>query len=296
MVQNSFGGPGQPELGGLLLNEPRFSYARAYDHTAWPHREILADIAREVAGTVLLGTNSLRFNADNFRLAAMEGRLPLIIDTTAYFSDAAAASDAVNRAGYFMYKDGGEPDQANFNGQGAAAIRMARESGRFVELTTRTLPDGGVIHVFRKKPAGGAFLTAGLDNMPPGCSVKFADELLLTGIGVTQTSTGIEVKYRWKCLKPMNRDYWCFTQVLNRQGKIIGYLDHLILGGDPPTRLWSPGDAAIERREATLPEAAYELRVGVFHRESGDRRPITESSFPLMQERTAVIVPAGAAH
>jgi hypothetical protein len=80
--------------------------------------------------------------------------------------------------------------------------------------------------------------------------------------------------------------------VLNRQGKIIGYLDHAILSGDPPTHAWRAGDAAGERSETTLSEPAYELHVGVFHRESGDRLPITESSFPLMQQRSAAIVPA----
>ena len=293
MIQNSFGGPGpRMELGGLLLNAPRFSYARVYDHAAWPQREILADVYRGgETRAILLGTNSLRFNADNFKLSAVEGRFPFEIDTTAYFSDASGTSEALNRAAWFIYKEGGEPDQVNFNGQGGAAIRLARDGGKFSEVLSRTLPDRGVVHVLRKKPAGGALLRAGLDEVPT-CSVKFADELALAGIGVSQTSAGIEVKYRWRCLKTMTRDYWCFTHVMDRQGKILAYLDHPILDGDPPTHVWNPGDTAAESRSAAFSEPAYELRVGVFHRESGERLPIAESSFTTVQEHTAVVVPA----
>jgi len=298
MVQNSFGGPGrQLRLGGLLLNEPRFSYARVFDHTAWPQQQILADIYRASSGgekrAVLLGTNALRFNADNFSLAAVGARFPFEIGTTAYFTDPAAAVEAVNRAAYFVYKEGGEPDEQNFNVVGRAAVRQAREGGRFVELpVSRVLPDGGTVHVLtavREKQTG-AFLSAGLDDVPD-CLVKFADQLELAGIGVSQTNAGIEVKYRWRCLKPMDRDYWCFTHVVNREGRVVGYLDHALLDSDPPTHVWKPGDSGVERRVLAIPEGSYELQVGVFQRESGDRLRISESSFPTLQDRTAAMVP-----
>ncbi len=306
MLQNSFGVPRKHlALGGLLLNQPRFSYVRPYDPAPWPQREILGDTYRGsnlrggTKASVLVATNSLRFNADNFILAAVQEKLPFEIGTTAYLTVDGGVTQALNQAAFLVYKQGGEADQPNFNTMGELAIRQARGGGRFTELPiSRVLPDGGVAHVLAKtspatrKSTAGSFVSAGLDQIP-SCKVIFAGSLQLEGIGVATTSEGLEVKYRWRCLKPMDRDYWCFTHVVDRRGNVAGYLDHRILNGDPPTSSWKAGDVALERLIFPLPEAdagAYDLRVGVFHRESGERLPITESTFPLVQERTAAFV------
>jgi hypothetical protein len=302
MLQNSFG-LGKPlRLGGLLLDPLRFSYGRPYDRSAWPLREILLDIdrhARLLGGerrSVLLGTNSQRFNADNFMLEAAAGKLPLDIGSTAYLNDAESAAKAVNAASYFVYKEGGEQDEANFNGEGAVAVSLVRSSGRFTELpVSRKLPDGGVAHLFaaiarqRYSPAG-AFLSAGLQDIP-SCRVTFGSQMQLTGIAVSRSSEGLRVKYRWRCLAPMNRDYWCFTHVVDGSGRVIGYLDHRFLNGDPPTSLWKPGDVALEEFVFPVSQAdPSELRVGVYHRESGDRLPVNEGTFPVIQGRTAAVI------
>jgi hypothetical protein len=317
MFQNSFGSYDKTfQMGGLLLDEHRLYYARAYDRAAWPQSEVLTDIygASKFNGgerrVLLLGTNSIGFNADNFTLAAVQQRLPFDIATTAYIKDATAATQAVNRAAYFVYEEGGVPDQPNFNTFKEIAIKQVRDSGRFVELPlSRALPDGGVAHVLantalnnveisRRPPATGAFVAAGA-FVPsglveiPSCKLTFADKLQLAGISASRTASGIEVKYKWRCLKPMDRDFWCFTHVVDSKGKVVGYLDHRPLGGDPPTSQWKPGDTAVESLVFPLPEgdhSAYELRVGVYHRESGDRLPINESSFPMIQNNTATVV------
>ena len=310
MIQSSFGAPGtRLNLSGLLLSAPRLSYARPYDRVPWPHSAILAGIYRlsQFNGgerrSVLLGTNSVRFNADNFALAAVEDRLPFEIATTAYESDATALARALERASIFIYKDGGERDESNFNILGHTAIRQALAGSRFAELPlSRALPDGGVLHVLqnttantatnRRFEAAGAFLSAGLDQIP-SCSVTFADKLQLAGIGVSRVSRGIEVKYRWRCIRPMDRDYWCFTHIVDQKGKVIGYLDHPILNGQPPTSAWKLGDVAVERLVFQLPQedsGAYDLRVGAFHSESGERLLISESTFPVIQKHTAAVI------
>jgi 4-amino-4-deoxy-L-arabinose transferase-like glycosyltransferase len=302
MLQNSFGVFGKRlELGGLLLNAPMLSYARAYGRVSWPQRGILADIYRasRFGGgerrQILLGTNSVRFNADNFTLAAVEAKLPFEIGTTAYFTDASKATQAVHQTSYFVYKEGGESDLVNFNTLGETAIREARDSGRFMELPlSRRLPDGGIAHVLLNPSATGVLLSADLNEIP-ACKVTFTDGIQLTGIGVTRTRKGLEVKYRWRCLRPIDRDYMCFSHVVDRTGKVVGYLDHRFLNGDTPTSLWKMGDTALESFFFPLPEedsGAYSLRVGVYYRESGERLQITESSFPIIDDQTAAVVQA----
>ena len=202
----------------------------------------------------------------------------------------------MNGASYFVYKEGGEKDEANFNGEGATAVNLVRASSRFAELPfSRKLPDGGIVHLFAAIPPRpysfrGAFLSPGLDQIPD-CSVTFSSELQLTGIAVSRTPDGLKVKYRWRCLKPVDRDYWCFTHIVDRAGQVLGFLDHRFVDGNPPTSHWKPGDVALE--ELVSPKAQgvpCELRVGIYHRESGERLPIGASTLPLIQNRTAVVI------
>jgi 4-amino-4-deoxy-L-arabinose transferase-like glycosyltransferase len=306
MLQTSFGifGNRRFEMGGLLFVAPRLDYARRYDSAGWPQQEILLDIYRtaKLAGgehkSVILGTDSVRFNADNFQLAAIRNKLPFDITTTAYQTDPAVLLVALNSAAYFIHKEGGEAQAANFNNLGSAALKEVRESGRFVELPiARTLPDGGIAHVFSNRESNrfiqsGVFLSAALDDIP-SCNVTFAGKLQLAGFSLRHTTEGLEVKLRWRSLKPVDRDYWCFGHVLDRSGNVAGYLDHQILNGDPPTRMWKAGDTALERllfRTSALPDAAnYRLRLGLFDRTTGERLQISSSAFLLTDHGTAVL-------
>jgi 4-amino-4-deoxy-L-arabinose transferase-like glycosyltransferase len=277
MLQNSFGSYDKTlQMGGLLLDQHRLYYARAYDRSTWPQAEILKNIDGK-KGSILLGTNSITFNVDNFTLAAVQQRLALDIETTAYITDASVAAEAMSRAAYFVYEDGGVPDQPNFNTFKEFAVKQARDSGRFVELLSRPLPDGGIARVFAAKQSSPEEL--------PTCKVTFADQLQLIGISASRIALGIEVKYKWLRLKPLDRDYWCFTHVVDAKGNVVGYLDHRL------------NDAAIETRVFRLPDGdsgTYELRVGIYHPQSGDRLPITESMFPLTQKNTAAVIPVTA--
>jgi hypothetical protein len=160
MLQVSFGlfgdrGTALARAAGLAT---RMVYARMYDRAHWPLGEILGDTYRltQFSGgekkLALIGTDSVRFNTDIFLLEAANGKLPFNITTTAYETDLRTLLRLLNSADYFIYREGGEPTASFFNILGAEAVKEVRESGRFEELPiSRTLPDGGVAHVFRQK-------------------------------------------------------------------------------------------------------------------------------------------------
>jgi hypothetical protein len=307
MLQTSFGvlGNRRFEMGGLLFVAPRLDYARMYDSAGWPQQEILLDLYRAAKLTdgehksVILGTDSVHFNADNFQLAAIRNRLPFDITTTAYQTDPAALLTALNSTAYFIHKEGGEAQALNFNNLGSVALKEVRETGRFVELPiARALPDGGVAHVFANRESNrfiqsGVFLSTALDAIP-SCNVTFAGKLQLAGLSLRHTAEGLEVRLRWRSLKAVDRDYWCFAHVLDRSGNVAGYLDHQILNGDPPTRMWRAGDTALERLLFRPPALSndenYRLRLGLFDRTTGERLQISSSDFPLTDNDTAVLI------
>jgi hypothetical protein len=248
------------------------------------------------ATRLLVGNDTEHFNADNVALAALEQRLPFDISTTAYEIDKTRLMRTLSSASYFLYKEGGEADSP-FNSLGSQAYAAARTDGKFTEIASGPLPDGGRIHVFQGLSADrfgqmGAFLAPGMDRLGD-CSVVFDGKLELNGLSLRRTAEGLEVQYRWRCLKPVARDYWCFTHILDEHGKIIGYLDHPLMKNEPPTSRWTEGNVAIERLQFPLPAAqepqSYRLRLGLFHKESGDRLPIIASSLPVTDSNTAAV-------
>jgi hypothetical protein len=307
MLQNSFRvfGSGGSTLSRLLLVESKLAYARPYDPRPWPQQQIMADIYRLTRFSggerkpLMIGTDSRRFNADNFRLSILEQKLPFDVVTTAYETNLQALLAQLDSAAYFIYKEGGERVAPFFNTRGGAVLKQVRESGRFRELPiARALPDDGIAHVFANRSPGrfqytGAYLRPGFDAIPEA-QVTFAGKLQLTGVSARRATDGLEVKYRWRCLKPPDRDYWCFTHVVDSRDRIVGYLDHPVLNADPPMTMWQEGDVAVER--LLLPAAAlregesYHLRLGLFHKESRERLLITASDLPLADRQTAVLV------
>jgi hypothetical protein len=138
-----------------------------------------------------------------------EKRLPFEVRTTAYETGLSTLIPLVDSAAYFIYEEGGGL-AGPFNTRAADAVREARESGKFTELPiARQLPDGGVAHVFANGSPDrltwtGAFLAAEMDRVAD-CNVTFAGTMQLTGLSTQRTADGIEVRYRRRCLKPLDR-------------------------------------------------------------------------------------------
>jgi 4-amino-4-deoxy-L-arabinose transferase-like glycosyltransferase len=306
MLQTSFGllGNRRLELGGLLFVAPKFDYARQFNRTRWPHQEILADLHRTSSfqggerKTLIVGTDSVWFNADNFELTAVEMKLPFQVGTTAYETELNHLIPFVDSAAYFIYEENARR-MGPFNSRYADALKEVRESGKFSELPiARRLPDSGTLHVFANiSPKGftwsGAFLPSGIERVAD-CNITFDRKLQLTGLSMKRTPESLEVKYRWRCLKPVDRAYWCFTHIVDAAGAVVGYLDHEILNGQPPTSHWKAQDTAIEDLVYRFPEVqkggSVQLRVGVFDRNSGERLPITATDFQLTDRGTAALV------
>jgi hypothetical protein len=305
MLQTSFGVVGSRplELGGLLFVPAKFNYARRFDRVAWPHREMLSQLYRssKLSGGerkwLVIGTDSDSFNADTFALAALELNLPFEVDSTANQTDRTLLRNITDSAAYFIYEEGGKRESP-LNPLGTEALQAIRESGRFVEQTApRKLPDGGIAHVFESEPRAGlrgnALLVPEMDRVTE-CSVALADKLALTGLSIERRAGNLEVTYRWKCLRPVDRDYWCFTHVVDSHDHVAGYLDHALLNAQPAVSMWKAGDIAIEKLRFRLPEGAeretYHLRLGLFNRESGERLQITSSNFPIADGQTSILV------
>jgi hypothetical protein len=140
-----------------------------------------------------------------------------------------------------------------------------------------------------------AFLPAGR-NQPEDFAIALGGTIALTGLSIQRAPDALIVSCRWRCLRRPDRDYWCFLHVIDPAGKIVGQLDHRLLGGAPPLQSWTAGDSGTEELRITLPQpaAALRLRIGLYDPPSGDRAPIgplPAGRFALADGATALIAP-----
>ena len=93
-----------------------------------------------------------------------------------------------------------------------------------------------------------------------------------------------EVVLYWESLAPTDKDYDVFIHVRDASGTIVGQVDRQPLSGLAPTSSWRPGD--LVRDPVPLPFASglapgtYEIVLGLYLRENGQRLPLSGASAP----------------
>jgi 4-amino-4-deoxy-L-arabinose transferase-like glycosyltransferase len=254
-------------------------YSLPYAGSKWPQPLILKNVSESHAGNRVLITSNLHlFNVENFKLAAEDARLPLNFETTTY-EDAEGVLRAADRADFIVLREGGAPESQFLNVHVDEVRNYVQSKDAFVLLGSYPLPDGGTARLYRnvkhRLPHTVSFLRKTQTGHDEFAAV-FGEMLELTALSTEESDGVLRVRLRWHCLKPADRDYWSFVHIVNESDAIIGYLDHALLGGLPPTPEWQPGDVGIEDLEFQLPagESHPRLRLGVFHLESGERLPV----------------------
>jgi hypothetical protein len=314
-LHTSFGLLGSTRLawGGLVLLTPHLSHARPPDPQVWPHQEIL-DIMRlysEVGGkrTVMLGSDTPHFNANNFELAAADGLYSFEISTSAYEDDLPSLLNAANSRMFFVYKEGGEQGPQFTNRLFKPLVEDVKNSGKFFSLSSYpdltplpTFPDGGKVMVYQNQWPNSPIVETqsyrdGVDRGGvelPATNVNFDNVIRLTGLAFGIENRWLKVIYRWRPIGKLDQELWCFTHILDDQRKVVGFLDHAILGDADLAK--AQGWAANESLRYRLPDGVEQvhLRLGLFLKTSGERLAIQESSadtitLSLADRGTAVV-------
>jgi hypothetical protein len=78
----------------------------------------------------------------------------------------------------------------------------------------------------------------------------------------------------------ISRDYTVFVHLLDGDGNVVAQADGPPVGGDYPTSLWAPDETIVEERVLdveNLSSGVYELALGMYLLETGDRLPATDA-------------------
>ena len=118
--------------------------------------------------------------------------------------------------------------------------------------------------------------------------VTFGQQLRLLGFdlagaqpktaGVSRPSGSSTLTLFWHAEGQPAADYTVFVHLLDEQGNLAGQADSPPAAGAYPTSLWETGEIVIDRHALPdLPPGRYELKVGLYRPDTGERLPVAGS-------------------
>jgi len=120
---------------------------------------------------------------------------------------------------------------------------------------------------------------AEVGGIPNPVNFNLDNKMALVGYDLDRTAAApgetFEVTLYWKALSKMDLNYSVFTQVLGEGDSIWAQKDNWPRGGDAPTSIWEVGqvieDTYVLVVKDDAPAGVYDLQVGVYLGETGDR-------------------------
>ena len=130
-----------------------------------------------------------------------------------------------------------------------------------------------------------------VDSSPPRQAVDYqiGEAIRLAGYDLddTQFQAGdtVHLTLHWQATAPVDRDYTTFTQLLGPDFQLHGQLDGQPVNNLWPTGRWQSGDHLSDRYDipidANAPAGEYQILVGMYDLQTGQRQPVTQSEAPV---------------
>lgn len=129
-------------------------------------------------------------------------------------------------------------------------------------------------------------------NLVEPVGATFGDQIRLSGINDDrEIEPGGEVALSlfWEALRVPDNRYTVFVHLLNGAGDLVASHDGEPVDGTYPTAAWHPGplvqDTHYLSLPAELPPGEYDLRVGLYLLETGERLPVTGAAGEAYPDR-----------
>ena len=156
-------------------------------------------------------------------------------------------------------------------------------------------PDWALTYAYRGMPCEWCIFRL-LPGAPPQQPVDYrlgadgaAAPIALLGYDLAepeaQPGASLHLTLHWAALAPVAQSYTVFTQLLGPDLQLYGQLDHPPLDNLWPTSRWQPGDRLADRYDLPINPAAppgdYQLLVGMYDPQTGQRLTITQNGQPI---------------
>ena len=88
----------------------------------------------------------------------------------------------------------------------------------------------------------------------------------------------LRLDLQWQTSEPIPERYKAFLHLLSQEGELVSQRDSEPVNGFRPTTTWQPGESITDRYGLWLPanlrEGDYQIRLGLYHSETGERLPV----------------------
>jgi hypothetical protein len=130
-------------------------------------------------------------------------------------------------------------------------------------------------------------------EVPNPVHFNFGNRIALVGYNMDRRTASpgetIHLILYWQALSEMEENYTVFTHVLGEENRIWAQHDNWPKNGDAPTSTWEPGQTIADEHElaiyADTPPAVYDVEIGLYLAETGDRLRIVGQGGRLLDDR-----------
>ncbi|MFQ5811827.1 MAG: DUF2142 domain-containing protein [Anaerolineae bacterium] len=130
-------------------------------------------------------------------------------------------------------------------------------------------------------------------SLPNPVHFNFGDRIALAGYEMNQRKVSpgeaVHLTLYWQGLAEMKHDYTVFVHLLREGDQIWAGADRQPQGGAAPTSSWSKGQIVVDEYELVIasdaPPDVYEVEVGLYLAETGERLDILDQEGRLMGNR-----------
>jgi 4-amino-4-deoxy-L-arabinose transferase-like glycosyltransferase len=124
---------------------------------------------------------------------------------------------------------------------------------------------------------------APIDKPPVGVqsqTARFGEVAQLLGYQLSTQPSEFALTLYWQANVPNRVDYTVFVHVLDKDGQLVVGRDNQPVNGSYPTGIWEPGEIVPDEytfNTTELPPGEYQLEIGMYVLETGERLPVTKS-------------------
>jgi hypothetical protein len=99
----------------------------------------------------------------------------------------------------------------------------------------------------------------------------------------------IRLTLYWQALKEMEKDYTVFVHVIDEEGTVWGQWDSQPVSGERPTSSWERGEVIEDTYKISIdaegPREGYQIKVGMYLAETGERLPTEGEPFIVIEPK-----------